>query len=168
VWRADPENQIYGDANILRLLPFAIEAAPHRIEWLFAHLSPHYANHLRQKCPRQGYESTSAWARAIADEISSVLLPKEERFFSHPPNARLLDDFAAGFSPDDFRHELAVDERIDAMIDRAIKHLVQTKGMKQILDRSPPNEVAHQSKKLQSSKRDGSATVVNIKGRPGG
>ena len=38
VWRADPENPIYGDANILRELPTIIKETPHRIEQAFAHL----------------------------------------------------------------------------------------------------------------------------------
>jgi hypothetical protein len=59
-------------------------------------------------------------------------LPEAER--CQPSNRILLNESATILSPDDFKHELAVDERIDATIDRAIKRLIQTKSMKQILD----------------------------------
>ena len=166
VWRADPENPIYGDANILRELPTIIKETPHRVEQAFAHLSPQFADHLRQKCPQGDYESTSAWAQAIALEISSVLLPEAERF-CRPSSQILLDQSAAILSPDNFKHELAVDERIDAMIDRAIKRLIQIKAMKQMLDRSYSGG-DDQRKKIQGPKSNGPTIVVNREDRPGG
>ena len=66
------------------------------------------------------------------------------------------------------KKELAVEERIDAMINGAIKRLVQTKAMKQMLDRSSPTGGYERPKIVQSSKPNGSAKVVNYKGRPGG
>jgi hypothetical protein len=54
------------------------------------------------------------------------------------------------------------------MIDRAIKRLVQTKAMKQMLGRPSPNGGDDQPKKIHSGKPNGSAKVVNHKGRPGG
>ena len=64
--------------------------------------------------------------------------------------------------------ELAVEERIDAMIDRAIKRLVQTKAMKQMLVRTSPTGGYERPKIVQSSKPNGSAKVVNYKGSPRG
>jgi hypothetical protein len=160
VWSADPDNPIYGDTNILKELPTIIEETPHRAEQALAQLSPHCADHLRQKCPRQDYDSNSTWARAIADEISSALLPKTERFCQLSSQI-LLDESAAIFSPDNFKHELAVDERVDAMIDRAIKRLIQTKAMKQMVDRSYFYGGDDQRKKIHGPNSNGSAKVVN-------
>jgi hypothetical protein len=53
-----------------------------------------------------------------------------------------------------------VDERIEAMIDRAVKRLVQAKAMKQMLDTASPNGGSDHSKKLPSNKRNGSAKTV--------
>jgi hypothetical protein len=50
----------------------------------------------------------------------------------------LLERSAKVHTPDVVDHELAVDERIDAMIDRAVKRLVQTKAMKQMLVSTSP------------------------------
>jgi hypothetical protein len=54
-----------------------------------------------------------------------------------------------------------VDERIDAMIDRAIKRLIQTKAMKQMLVGTSPNGGDHQPKKIQSGKLKESGKSLN-------
>ena len=41
-------------------------------------------------------------------------------------------------SDDLFKSQLELDERLDAMIDRAVKRLVQAKAMKQTLDQTTP------------------------------
>ena len=38
---------------------------------------------------------------------------------------------------EDFQHEIALEERIDALIDRATKRLIQIKAMKQMLGNLP-------------------------------
>ena len=79
----------------------------------------------------------------------------------------LIGRSAAILLPEEvLKHELAVDERIDVMIDRAIKRSVQTKAMKQMLDRSSPTGGYERPKIVQSSKPNGSAKVVNHKGKP--
>ena len=75
----------------------------------------------------------------------------------------LLVQAAAIVSQDAFKHALAADARIEAMIDRAIRRLIQIKTMKQMLDRASTNGGYEQPKKIQSSKPDGSAKVVNHK-----
>jgi hypothetical protein len=44
-----------------------------------------------------------------------------------------LINLEAIFSGDLFDREIAVDERLNAMVERAIKRLIQTKAMKQML-----------------------------------
>jgi hypothetical protein len=46
------------------------------------------------------------------------------------------------------KDELAVEERIDAMIDRAVKRLVQARAMKQMLGTNSGNRENDQPKKL--------------------
>jgi hypothetical protein len=45
----------------------------------------------------------------------------------------LLDRSAHIIPPDAFEHEIALEERIEAMIDRSFKRLGQLKAMKQML-----------------------------------
>jgi hypothetical protein len=47
---------------------------------------------------------------------------------------------ATNFSGDLFKQELALDERLDAMIDRAVKRLIQIKAMKQMLGAASADE----------------------------
>jgi hypothetical protein len=59
-------------------------------------------------------------------------MPAAERL-SNPPTAVLLDRSAQIIPPDAFEHEIALEERIEAMIDRSFKRLGQLKAMKQML-----------------------------------
>jgi hypothetical protein len=96
---------------------------------------------LEEAFPRENYESVSDWVAALHRVISGVLLQH-----SDPKPEVLLNRSAEVHTPDVVDHELAVDERIDAMIDRAVKRLVQTKAMKQML----PTVGGHLPKKIQS------------------
>jgi hypothetical protein len=49
----------------------------------------------------------------------------------------LRDAVAQTFSPDVWDQELAVEERIDASIYRATKHLMQCKAIKQLSSQTP-------------------------------
>jgi hypothetical protein len=76
--------------------------------------------------------SASAWLQALRNKITSALLPAYE-FYGEGPEVS-LDRSAKVLTPDVVKDELAVDERIDA-----IKRLVQTKAMKQMLvGKCPP------------------------------
>jgi hypothetical protein len=115
------------------------------------------AYHLRQKCSRRNFEFTAAWLQAVRDEIFSVLLPWLE-----PLGPRVEVSLAQSFkflTPDLFKMELAVEERIDAMIDRATKRLIQTKAMKQMLPRSSSGGDDHLPK-IQNGQSNGSARAV--------
>lgn len=86
---------------------------------------PDKIKHLTWRVPRSKFGTTSEWAQAVVQEIYSVLLP--ESMITAPFAS------AAALSDDVFKKELALDERIDAMIDRAVKRLIQIKAMKQML-----------------------------------
>jgi hypothetical protein len=91
------------------------------------------AEYLKNKFPLSNFKSNREWADAVMNEINSgrmpVSLPDD-----HPAAVlgEALDSLAA-FNEDSFDKELKLDERLDLMIDRAVKRLVQTKAMKQML-----------------------------------
>jgi len=158
--RADPNHAAYDEASALRAFSSYIALAPDEVDIALNGLTARIAEHLRRKFPRGDFQSTSKWARAIQNEVTSVLLPAVERFgFDRSPRVLIARD-AAFFSQELVKYELAVDERIEAMIDRAVKRLVQAKAMKQMLDTASPNGGSDHSKKLPSNKRNGSAKTV--------
>ena len=115
-------------------------------------LQPDMIRLLEQKFPRSNFKSTAEWTQAIIDEIETVLIPERK-----PPRDRTLAKIissmrsAASFTDDLFNRELVLDERLDAMIDRAVKRLVQTKAMKQALgqlEQAPAKRTADQSGKV--------------------
>ena len=112
---------------------------------------------LQQKFPQQKFKTPSEWAQAVKNEITSVLLPAMERR-GETPDAVLLAQSATTISQDLFKHELALDERLDAMIDRAIKRLIQTKAMKQMLD--------HTSRTGRDDERNKSKPQAGCSSRP--
>jgi len=64
-------------------------------------------------------------------------LPEAERF---DRSVEVLIGRDAGFFTQEVvKHELAVDERLDAMIDRAVKRLMQAKAYKQMLGSTSAN-----------------------------
>jgi hypothetical protein len=63
------------------------------------------------------------------------------------------------FTDKAIEYDIGVEERIDAMIDRAIKRLVQTKAMKQMLGASTiENRDQLKSKRPSNSKPNGSVS----------
>lgn len=71
------------------------------------------------------------------------MFPVFDDIYSDSEESKLaLTNSAATFSSDLFERAIAIDERLNAMIDRAIKRLVQIKAMKQVLaPKKPKGEV---------------------------
>jgi hypothetical protein len=171
--RFDREHPLYNEAQELRKLlsimetgPFLylIETAPDLFErglgFAIESAVPDYiARDLEETCPRKNFESASAWLQALRNRITSVLLPACELYGEGPDE--LLGQSAKVLTPEVVKNELAVDERIDAMIDRAIKRLVQTKAMKQMLVGTSPDRGGDQPKKIQSGKSKESGKGAN-------
>jgi hypothetical protein len=130
----DPNHVAYDEG---RALLFLISCVAHEPETVFKKfgrmLRPITMSHLQTKVPRTNFKSTEEWAMAVVNEITDVLLPKHK--VDHPEGQRVFQmmDSAAIFSGELFDRELARDERIGAVIDRAVKRLVQTKAMKEML-----------------------------------
>jgi hypothetical protein len=118
-------------------------------------------SHLKQKFPRSNYQSTSEWAQAVIMEIESVLLPAtppsveatEPGEGDWPePLRKMVVETQVGASiihgKEFFEHDLNLRERLDAMIARQVKHLIQTKGMKQMLRQAAAAREDEQPKKI--------------------
>ena len=86
---------------------------------------------MEEKFPASAFDNISARAGAVKKEIECTILP-EVQLFDKPREVSFLEGSDI-LTPDDFKDLIALEERIDAMIDRAVKRLNQTKVMKQIL-----------------------------------
>jgi hypothetical protein len=113
-------------------------------------LHPAKIAHLKRKYPRQNFASTEEWLQAIEDELTLETeikpppdLPEEmmAAFKSLEATADKcghISRAAQTFTDDVFERELAIDERLDAIIDKAIKRLIQIKAAKQALGLARP------------------------------
>jgi hypothetical protein len=126
------------------------------------YLRPDKVEYLKQKFPQANYQSTSEWANAILNEIETVLLPAIPNL--EPPKAgEKVDYMIEGmrrmtaemklFPPiihasEFFEHDLNLRERLDARIARLVKHLVQTKAMKQMLGQTSTDRADEQPRKI--------------------
>jgi hypothetical protein len=133
-------------------------------------LSAKKINYLNEKFPRSEFDSTAEWAQAVIDEIDLLVEPTPNyREYEVPEGLRgLLGERPEGIkkmlalrpsvhSGDLFSQELALNERLDAMIDRAIKRLIQLKAMKQMLRQASLERADDQPRKF--------ATVANGPGK---
>jgi len=89
-----------------------------------------FSSHLREKVPRENFESTRRWVVALKNEVDSVLLPmvRERR----PDSNAHLATAAAFLTGDRVLEDLGIEERLDAAIDRAMKRLYQLKMARQL------------------------------------
>ena len=136
-------------------------------------LRPDMINYLMQKFPVSEFETYSEWTQAIINEIKAVLLPQATAKraeltdeLREPPDelretdaarlvykaqelARKIALFGGPAVSDDlFERELALVERLDAMIDRAVKRLVQIKAIKQMLGQASVEPAGDEKRKI--------------------
>jgi hypothetical protein len=156
----DPNHVAYNEAQVLVVLYHSIETEPDNFETRLGGLPTQKADDLRRKFPRKDFQSDSDWVKAVQCEITSNLLPAAtslgpvENFVGHSASVLFTDEA--------IEHDIGVEERIDAMIDRAIKRLVQTKAMKQILGSSTiENRDQLKSKRPSNGKSNGSVSRDN-------
>ena len=90
--------------------------------------------HLRREVPRENYSSTPDWIRAVKCEVDEVLLPRARAEMDHPEH--LAAKAAEFITTDRILEDLVLEERLDAMVDRAMRRLVQMKFMKQVSESS--------------------------------
>ncbi|MFZ0150364.1 MAG: hypothetical protein WAM72_18920 [Xanthobacteraceae bacterium] len=136
---ADPEHPAYDEEIALSGFALLMEAQPETAFDKFASrgLSPDRVQYFTYKFPRKNFESTSEWAQAIINDIAFVLLPEVKIGSREAARHLAMITSAATYSGEAFVRELMLEERLNAMIDRATKRLIQSKAMKQVLGHAP-------------------------------
>src|ERR1700686_3644374 len=86
--------------------------------------------HLKREVPKKKYSTTPEWVQAVKREIDEVLLPRARAEMDSPDY--LAAKAAEFITTDRILEDLALEERLDAMVDRAMRRLAQMKFMKQI------------------------------------
>ena len=89
------------------------------------------------------------WAQAIINEICALLA---EINFEVDHELALFHSSMA-VSDDLFKSQLALEERLDAMIDRAVKRLIQTKAMKQMLGQTSTERLDEQKNRSNQTSK---------------
>jgi hypothetical protein len=87
--------------------------------------------------PKENFESETEWFAAIKNAITSSLFPIYDAVYTDSETYFALMNSAATFSDNLFDRAIALDERLNAMIDLAIKRLINIKAMKQMLGHTP-------------------------------
>ncbi len=150
---ADPSHPSYDE--VFGLLNFAahMRAEPETAFEDYARrcLPSERVKFLRNKFPRASFNSAAEWADAIANEIYSVLVPQLKTGDPEIDQIPGLMRSAVSMWGDEFRYELALDERLDVTIDRAIKRLIQIKMAKQIFDQTLIERLHDRTKKLATT-----------------
>jgi hypothetical protein len=145
----DPKHIWYDETTALMTLAACFRQDPEsafRLAERFLH--PVRIAHFNKKIARSRFQSTFEWAEANLKEIDFLLTELR----ADPEGRRLVGMYqsAEAVSGDLFKQELALDERLDAMIDRAVKRLIQTKAMKQMLGQTSGDQAAGQQKRIGS------------------
>ena len=105
-----------------------------KVHTLLAQLSPLYRNTIKRDCPLRDGEDPAKWGERIASDLSAWKVPVRHEG---------ADEFLKAIDPDEaFDRSLDRIERLDAMIDRTIKRLVQIKTMKQLYGQLKPKLVS--------------------------
>ncbi len=100
-----------------------------QVEAVLATLSPIYRNTIRNRWPFKTGDDPQKWGPRIAEGLLA---------WKPAPRHEQADEFVKILDLDEFDMALARIERLDAMIDRAIKRLMQLKTMKQMHSQLEP------------------------------
>ena len=77
----------------------------------------------RREVPKGKYPTSPEWVQAVKREVDEVLLPRARAESESPDH---LAAKAAGFiTTDRFLEDLNLEERLDAMVDRAMRRLAK-------------------------------------------
>jgi hypothetical protein len=93
-------------------------------------LGEEFSTHLRREVPKANYSSTPEWVQAVKREVDEVLLPRARAEMESPDH--LAAKAAEFITTDRILEDITLEERLDAMVDRAMRRLAQMKFMKQI------------------------------------
>src|SRR5260370_40881458 len=93
-------------------------------------LGKEFSTHLEREVPKGKYPTTPEWVQAVKREVDEVLLPRARAEMDSPDY--LAAKAAEFITTDRILEDLDLEERLDAMVDRAMRRLAQIKVMKQI------------------------------------
>lgn len=114
----DPRDPTYEDMLYLMLFLMLIDFRPELpFDECALALSEDQEKYVREKFPRSNYKSKSEWVEAVRMEVKSVLMP-----------AALPEG-----SDENINFDINLHERLETMIHRQVKYLMQLKAMKQLL-----------------------------------
>jgi hypothetical protein len=88
------------------------------------------SKHLKREVPKEKYSTTPEWVQAVKREVDEVLLPRARAEMESPDH--LAAKAAEFITTDRILEDIALEERLDAMVDRAMRRLAQMKFMKQL------------------------------------
>ena len=117
-------------------------------------LSPLYRNTIRYRWPLRDGDDPNTWGPRIASGLSA---------WKPPVRHEEADEFIEAVDLVSFDQHLARIERLDAMIDRTIKRLVQLKSMKQMYRRLEPkliNIPASKDVPVQDAPENGPTVMI--------
>jgi hypothetical protein len=125
------ENETSRDVeNVIAFVPeFKKADSVEKVEAVLSRLPPGYSEAIVSRWPFEAGADPVTWGPKIGE---SLALLKPETLHEG------ADEFIKIFDLDTFDDDLARIERLDAMIDRTIKRLMQIKTMKQMHDRLEP------------------------------
>jgi len=115
------------------------DTAPSTLKWMIKSLPPQYAAHLEEKVPLEKFESSAEWAFALKQEVDNVLLPMVRG--QEPPSDGFVAAASEFLTIDRILEDQAIEERLDAQIDRATQRLYRLKMGRQLQLRTQPKLV---------------------------
>ena len=116
---------------------FANATSEQQVEAVLATLSPIYSNTIRDKWPFKSGDDSQKWGPQIAEGLLLTWEPT--------PRYEQANEFIEILDLVEFDSALARIERLDVMIDRTIKRLMQLKTMKQMHGQLEPKLIDFQA-----------------------
>ncbi len=93
-------------------------------------LGEEFSTHLKREVPKEKYPTTPEWVQAVKREVDEVLLPRARTEMDSPDH--LAAKAAEFITTDRILEDLTLEERLDSMVDRAMRRLAQMKFIKQV------------------------------------
>jgi hypothetical protein len=128
----DEDRYKKGQQELLAFHKVLVEgAAEHEIRHELGRQQLPWEYHLLKDVPRQDFENTEAWAKAMAEAIKESLLPHIANVLDGAEKAIVRQRQIPGPTSDElFDRELRFDERNEAALQRAIDRLLELKQAK--------------------------------------
>jgi hypothetical protein len=130
---APPSARFNHDEAVLLQLSASLhgEVTEQSLRWTLDLHPNQFTRHLKEAVPRGNYPGFIDYIRALKKEIDEVLLPRVRA--ERPSDEYIAARTAAEFlTSERIMEDLALEERLDAIMDKAIRRLAQAKALKQM------------------------------------